>query len=389
MKVVYFNYVHDYKETSVGSWTHVKQFSSAFTALGHEITVHSLNLKKKSTKNKKTRADSEIRKIIKKYGRDVKNLLKNLRYALKEMEIMRKEKPEIVIIRHDPYVLSSLMICKIFRVPSILELNAPGAFQVRKYEREIFHLPFIFEILEWLALHFASAITVTCKEMIPYLISSKNSLSKIVVNPMGVDFDHFNTTQSVSPDILFKRNNNLILGFVGSLNHWHGITNLMNIIKIVLSKFKHCRFLIIGDGVKFNELKEFISKNKAEDSVILTGYIPYEKLPDYLSVIDIGIAPYPTDIAFYYSPLKIYEYMAAGKPILATEIGQIAEIMRGQNIGMFINPENLLDLESKLRAIITDEKARIVMGENARKLAKQFSWDKNAKVIQKVCKSLI
>ncbi|MFQ5822502.1 MAG: glycosyltransferase family 4 protein [bacterium] len=389
MKVVYFNYVHDYKETSVGSWTHVKQFSTAFTNLGHTISVHSLNLKNKSIKKEKVLEKSVLRKVAMKFGRDLKNFLKNFGYALNEITIIKKEKPDVAIIRHNPYVLSSLLVCKIFQVPTILEFNAPGAFQVRKYENEFFHLPFLFEFLEWLALRLASAITVTCKEMIPYLNSSKEDLDKIVVNPMGVDFDHFNNKHSKSNEILHKRNGNLVLGFVGSLNHWHGIDNLLNIIKIVLSKYEHCKFLIVGDGVKFKEIKQFIKENKTEDSVILTGYIPYEKLPDYINAMDITLAPYPSDMVFYYSPLKIFEYMATGKPILATKIGQIAEIMTGQNIGMFIKPENLLDLENKLNAIITDEMARTNMGKNARKLARQFSWDRNAKVVQELCKSLI
>ena len=390
MKVVYFNYVHDYKESSVGSWTHVNQFTHAFKKLGHRISIYSLNLKPdKKQRNATQMKNAPFRKIAKKYGRDIKNVSKNFLYVVREWKALQSEKPDCVIIRHDPYVISSILVSAYFRIPVILELNAPGAFQIRQYERDFFHFPFLFETLEKIALRFASAVTVTSREMIAYLHGSSLDKAKIHVNPMGVEYEHFQNNEYSLNNELQKLNGKIVLGFIGSLNYWHGINNLFMIMKSVLKKYSQVGFLIIGKGPMYTDLLEFVKKNNFSQSVLIAGYVPYDSLPPYIDKMDIALAPYPSDIEFYFSPLKIFEYLAAGKPILAPPIGQIADILNGRDVGYLTNFEDEEDWMWKLDRLISSEKLRNEFGLCGRRLAKNYEWRKNAALVEEICFKLI
>ena len=113
-----------------------------------------------------------------------------------------------------------------------------------------------------------------------------------------------------------------------------------------------------------------ISRLSKYDEVIFTGIIPYSEIQYYLAVCDILISPHniPLDSKeFFGSPTKIFEYMAMGKGIVASDLGQIGEVLEDNNTAILIEPGNVDESVQGILKLITNEELRNKLGRNARK----------------------
>ena len=122
----------------------------------------------------------------------------------------------------------------------------------------------------------------------------------------------------------------------------------------------------------------------------MTGYIPPSEIPNYISAMDIVVAPYPELKFFYYSPVKIFEYMACQKPVLTTNIGQISEIITDGENGVLCKPDDSDELLNKLLQLIEDREKRKKIGLNARKtIVDSHTWSIKAAAWSDYCTSVV
>ena len=123
------------------------------------------------------------------------------------------------------------------------------------------------------------------------------------------------------------------------------------------------RLLLIGDGPLKGELQEKARLAGLEKAVVFTGIVPHEEIRRYLASVDVALAPYPRLDNFYYSPLKLFEYMAAGRVVVASNAGQIPQIIRHRVTGLLYEPGDragLLNCLCELRkdAALREERRR-------------------------------
>jgi glycosyltransferase involved in cell wall biosynthesis len=143
--------------------------------------------------------------------------------------------------------------------------------------------------------------------------------------------------------------------------------------------------LLVGDGPLKKKADEFVREHKLENMVFLTGYAPHHEIPEHLAAMDIVAAPYPKMDFFYFSPLKIFEYMAAGKAVIASRLGQIAELIQDGENGLLCEPDNFDQLLSITEKLIEDAALRHQLGVAARAtMAERYSWQQNAQQIAEV-----
>jgi glycosyltransferase involved in cell wall biosynthesis len=113
--------------------------------------------------------------------------------------------------------------------------------------------------------------------------------------------------------------------------------------------------------------------------VIFTGSVPHDQIPAYLAAIDVAVAPYPALEDYYYSPLKLFEYMAMRRPVVASAIGQIAEVVDHQQNGWLYPPGDIDALRDALMLLATDPDLRDNLGVRARAdVVAQHTWAQNA-----------
>ncbi len=223
------------------------------------------------------------------------------------------------------------------------------------------------------------------------IITQTESLKRIIgtitdkpvyVVPNGVNTSKFRpdiTSDSVKHS-LHLNDEDIIITFVGSFREWHGVHQIPLIASRIQKSHNNVKFLLIGSG----PLYDSVNKNKS-DNMILIGPKEYEKIPEYLAISDILIAPFDASkfkyidkYGFWWNPVKLFEYLSSGKPIVTYDYPEITKIVK--DTGMLAEPGNINDFTDKLEYLIRDEKARIELGMKGRELAiREYDWKIRAK----------
>ncbi|MCG8607640.1 glycosyltransferase family 4 protein [bacterium] len=386
MKIVYLNYLYDSQQDSVGASVHVREFVNAVRAYGHEIKSYNLNPAYASP-NGELRAQSRLRQLLKKkfrrYVAQVIQLFRNIPLFAREWRLLAAEEPDVLLIRYNTLNFSAILAAKIKRIPVVLEVNSPHAFERKRLVNDIWHIPCVPFLVELMVMKLADRIITVSDILKSYYLERNIAADKISVAANGVDIERF--SPQVLPKPIFEKYqlaDKVVLGFIGSFHYWHGLENLRRLIELTTSKFENVVYLLVGDGPLKNQLTEFVKESGLSEEVILTGYVPHEEVPNYLAAMNVVLAPYPASDFFYFSPLKIFEYMSAGKPVLASRLGQIAEMIEHGENGLLYEPDNLTDFFESAAALIGDESLRARLGKNARATILQgYTWEANAKRI--------
>jgi glycosyltransferase involved in cell wall biosynthesis len=201
---------------------------------------------------------------------------------------------------------------------------------------------------------------------------------KIQVLPNGVDVELFSQPcDSRSVRQKLGVGEAPLIMFVGSFEPWHGVELLIESFIPVNRAYPKARLVLVGDGPVRNSLEKQVSNCGLSGSVLFTGLVPHRSVPEYLAAADIVTLPYPRlPKELWFSPLKLYEYMAAGKAIVATRAGQIAEVIRPGENGLLVEPGEVEGLTSSLLKLLGRPDLCLALGASAQWQAKQrHSWD--------------
>ena len=212
---------------------------------------------------------------------------------------------------------------------------------------------------------------------------------KIVVIPNAVDPDLFKPMDKGRCIRDLKLNEtNCYVCFVGNLAPWQGVDYLVKAAPLILNEIPNAKILIVGDGLMSGELINLVEKTGVCDNVIFTGAVPHEEVPKYINASDVCVAP-KKPLKSEYSPLKLYEYMACGKSVVASRIRGF-EILEQQNAGILVEPENTEELAKATIKLLKGEKLGEEMGRNGREyVVKNHSWEAVARRVVEVCESVI
>jgi glycosyltransferase involved in cell wall biosynthesis len=150
------------------------------------------------------------------------------------------------------------------------------------------------------------------------------------------------------------------------------------------------KFLIVGEGFLRDFLEERVSDSKYEKKFIFTGMIQYEDIPVLINIADICVAPFISrrNRITGVSPIKVFEYMACGKPVISSRIEGL-EFIEEEEAGRLIEPEDVIGLEKALYDLIKDLQKRMRMGKKGLQIARErFSWESMVIKIEEVLKGL-
>ncbi|MEK5139241.1 glycosyltransferase family 4 protein [Priestia sp. FSL W8-0001] len=202
--------------------------------------------------------------------------------------------------------------------------------------------------------------------------------NKVLVVPNGVDTNRF------APGIYEpkKLSDEFTIGFVGSLYPWQGINYLVQAIHLLKEKGITINLTIVGDGPKKNEWEE-LSKNLGLSSQVkFVGRVPGNEVPNYVEGFDLCFSG-QVDLEnekMYHSPLKLYEYMSMGKPVIATSYKDAKKLIEGKETGFLFIPKNVNDLAEKINVAYSLNDRLVNYGKNARQeILLNHSWEQRVK----------
>jgi len=175
-----------------------------------------------------------------------------------------------------------------------------------------------------------------------------------------------------------------VIGFVGNLAPWQGMDILIESALRLLSRMERLKFLIVGDGVMKPRLLTRVTEQGLGRAFIFTGMMPYETVPVLINVADICVAPFiarrnkETGV----SPLKVFEYLACGKPVIASRIEGL-EVIERTGVGILVEPQDSADLERALFKLLNDPQLCKEMGRRGLGVAREeFRWESRVATIE-------
>lgn len=131
------------------------------------------------------------------------------------------------------------------------------------------------------------------------------------------------------------------------------------------------------------QLQQYVQEKKLARRICMVDYVPHDKIPALIHAMDIVVAPYPRLPFFYYSPVKVYEYLACGKPVVASQIGQIAEIIQHKKTGMLCEPGNIRAYLECIDQLIASPHLRRNIGRAAAGMIRyNHTWGHRARQLQ-------
>ncbi len=217
--------------------------------------------------------------------------------------------------------------------------------------------------------------------------------SKIIVINNGANTDLFKpmNQERVKAELRLEESKKYVC-FVGNLAAWQGVEFLIYAAPLILEKCPDVRFLVVGDGAMKNKLLEITSEFGLLDKFIFTGRVPYESVPLYINAADVCVAPFikGRNAKIGLSALKTYEYLACGKPIVASSIPGVKDLIEFSGGGISVSPENPEELANAVVELILNENTRTLMGERGRKyVVENHSWNGVARRILDVCNDVV
>jgi len=252
----------------------------------------------------------------------------------------------------------------------ILEVNAPLVEEQQQF-RTLIDQPGA-ERVTRRVIAAARTIIAVSNEVANWVRQYCKDLEKVHVVPNGVNPDRFPDDQTPylqnSPDTF-------TVGFLGTLKPWHGLPLLISAFDLLYTEDPTWRLLIVGDGPALGEIVRQKEASAWKDAIHLTGPVRPEDVPGMLASMDVAAAPYPAG-KFYFSPLKLYEYMAAGLPIVASNVGQICDVIQHEINGLLSPAGDTTALAENLKRIRLDHELRKRLGRSARTTALlKHTWD--------------
>jgi glycosyltransferase involved in cell wall biosynthesis len=205
---------------------------------------------------------------------------------------------------------------------------------------------------------------------------------KIVVLPNAADTETFGRQQ----DVMEIRNrlglkDEPVVMFVGGFYLWHDLGLLVECLPHILAKVPNTKLVLVGDGRTRAQIEQCVADLGLQQAVVMAGPVEHGRVPEMLAIADVAVAP---NIKFFDghggSPLKIFEYMAAGKAIVATNTGQVAEVIQHGHTGLLVEAGDKAGLAEAIASLLSNPDTRTRLGQQARQQAvEQHSWKQYAR----------
>jgi len=267
----------------------------------------------------------------------------------------------------------------------VLELNSP-AYESHLYLDEYLHVPLVGEWMEGLKTRGADAVTVVSSRLKAVLVDRyRVPPRKVSVVPNGADTTRFHPGLMADASLQWPLDTGPIVGFTGSFRKWHGTGFLARVVQEVARTRPRTGFLLVGDGPEWRAVKEALTD--LGERVVMTGAVAHDRVPGLTAAFDVGLMPESND---YGSPLKVLEWMAAGRAIVAPAYAPLADVIESGREGLLFPPRDLAACVRDVVHLIDDPPFRLELGRAAAdRAAHSLTWVDNARRVLAACEQAI
>jgi len=312
----------------------------------------------------------------------------NLVFTRGAVPLIERIRPDFIYQRYARFSWAGVVAANRIKRPLLLEYNGSEVW-VGKHWDHVGNLDLL-ERYERLNLDAAARIFVVSEVERRNLEARGVASGKIVVNPNGVDVERFRPgVRGVEARRELQiADDEVVAGFVGTFGPWHGVEKLAEAIRKIPADVK-VRFLLVGSGSLHAAVEKQLEGDKR---VIFTGAVAHDRVAKLLDACDVLVAPHvplADGSEFFGSPTKIFEYMAMGKGIVASRLGQIGEVLVDGETALLVEPGDVEELRASILRLVESEELRKRLGARAREVAeREHTWKRNAQRVLDAYKSL-
>jgi len=272
------------------------------------------------------------------------------------------------------------LTARLLHIPSLLEVNGrPDDFM------EIWKPPRMLGtvVLKTIGpcLRAASAV-IAVAEGLSDFVTERYGIEqrRLHVVPNGVDVERFRPLDRLQcRRKLGLKKDAKIVTFVGSLSLPRGMETLLEACKLLVAAQRvDVHTLLVGGGALQDDVERAIDKKGLVSRVVMVGRVPTGSVPQYVCAADVCVAPYASCLsnASGLSPLKIYEYMACGRPVVASDFPWISDLLHDGPCGVVAEPDSAVALGEAILGLLENPEEAEEMGRRGRELVEnRFTWD--------------
>ena len=347
---------------------HIAEMVSAFRGLGHEVRVHGLA----GPEGGGPGVAHRIKPLLPPAAFEMAAVASNLPDSIGVRHAIRAARPDFLYKRHARLDVGALTAARRAGIPSVLEVNC--LFSAAEYERfEPAAFPGLVARLERQALAGADVVLAVSTPLARQ-IERLAGVSAVVL-PNGADPGRFDPSRADHLRIRreYGLGTGVVVGWTGVMRQWHGLELLIEAIAHV----PEARLLIVGGGPAQPMVEAHAARRGIADRIVITGRVPQEEVPDHLAAMDVAVvASERTGVA---SPMKLLEYMAMRRAVVAPRLENIQDLVTEGRDGLLFEPDSAADLARALRRLIDDETLRRALGGEARRTVEAtHTWRANA-----------
>jgi len=316
--------------------------------------------------------------------------LMELSYSIREFirlwRVYRRERPDALYERYNLFLLAGVLLKRLTGLPMLLEVNAPLA-----DERQRFgglanrRLAGWVERTTWQAADHVLPVTevlascVRARSVDPCRIA-------VVQNGVGPEFLG-GIADGARVRRRFGLEDKIVLGFTGFVREWHALERVIDFIAAT-DTARRTHLIIVGDGPARSFLEERARDRHVADCVTITGVVPRDEVPHYVAAFDIALQPH---VVPYASPLKLFEYMALSRAIVAPATANIREVLVHEQSALLFDPNDQCAFASAIERFCSDAGLRARLGHAARRTIDNMNltWNANAERIVEIFEEVL
>ncbi len=371
-------------DLDAGPGVHMREVIRAMRELGHEVKTLIMGGDKRPVPNP---LDERLE------GGEVKDTFKKLTPAMlwqtaKDYKLIREDdkgyeylrqaaidwKPDLIYERGYYMMTSGVRVANELHIRHVLEMNAPYPEERISMEgKSAYHKRSLHA--ECRQFNDTDRIVVVSSALKEYVTKQvQGAAGKTVITPNAIRPEQFIRNPNRRAHVRAARgfsDSHIVVGFVGSIFPYHGVDLLLKAIAQLVPEFPQLRALIVGNGLILNDLKNLARDLKISDRVVWTGAVTGQFIPDHIAAMDIAVMARSN---WYGSPVKIFEYGALGKAVIAPDVLPVKDVMEHGKDGLLVKP-GTDDLAAALKKLTEDQTLRTSLGQHwQQKVIQHHTW---------------
>lgn len=383
MKVLY----HHRTASKDGQAVHIEEMIHALTELGHEVRIVSPIVSESGKMGENLGWVHKLKALLPKALYELLEFAYSVVAYRRLLAAAKEFKPDFIYERYNLFLLSGALLRWKLNIPLLLEVNSPLVFERSKHSGGLTFksLARWAEGTAWRQADFVLPVTqVLGQHVADYGVPAK----RIAVIPNGINSSHFSKAMDpMAAKHHWGLEGRLVLGFTGFVREWHGVDR---VVRWLASEGApaNALLLIVGDGPVRQELEDLALRLGVRDKLKFTGVVDREAVPNWVAAFDIALQP---AVTAYASPLKMMEYLALGKAIVAPAEPNLKEILSHEENALLFDAKQEGDLERVIDRLAGDPVLREQLGQSAMATIteRDLTWRGNARRVVELARSAI